>query len=91
MLAILCFVLILEAFMLATSFIKFYNPDSRLNPVAAKIVPAAQLLACVGIGVAIWLLQDVNNHQKLAVPFLLYVISSIVATEVSLCLLGLLI
>jgi hypothetical protein len=32
MLAILCFVLILEAFMLATSFIKFYNPDSWLDP-----------------------------------------------------------
>jgi hypothetical protein len=88
MLAILCFVLILEAFMLATSIMKFHVPESQwLDPLATKTIPFAQLLTCGGIAVAIWLSHDGNNSGKSAVPLLLYSILSLVATEVSVSLL----
>ena len=87
MLAILCFALILQAFMLATSILKVYIPGLLLDRLAAKTIPFAQLLTCGGIAVAIWLSQDVNNSENLAVPSLIYVVLSLVATEVSVSLL----
>jgi hypothetical protein len=87
MLTILCFALILGVIMLATSIMRFYIPALILNPEAAKAIPVAQLLICVGTGVAIWLSQDTNNGQNLTVPSLLYIILSLVSTEVSVYLL----
>jgi hypothetical protein len=86
-LAILCFVLILETSMLAISIMKFYIPALRWDSMAAKTIPVAQLLLCVGTSVALWISQDVNNGQNLVAPSLLYIILSLVAAEVSVCLL----